>query len=244
MPHAVTIKSLPAAFATMKAMQAEGLGWGEELRPLARQALTEIIEDRMHEFIDAHLLRVAERGEADRRNGTYRRRILTELGDIELSVPRTRTYSPVAVVRAYARRTSQVDRMLRVGAVDAQGRRGAAPCSRPAGVGLGGEPGSQEPGYGGGRLPSPAARQPLQGALPRRRRAVEEDRRGCRQTPGSGGSGPVARRPRRSSSIATTSTATQLLPRVPFASSKRERKRPTERPTVPRCSADRTRKAE
>ena len=112
MPHAVTIKSLPAALAMMKAMQAEGLGWGEELRPLVRRALTEVIEDRMHESIDAHLLRVAERGEADRRNGTYRRRILTELGDIELSVPRTRTYSPAAVVRAYARRTSQVDRMI------------------------------------------------------------------------------------------------------------------------------------
>ena len=112
MPHAVTIKSLPAALAMMKAMQAEGLGWGEDLRPLARRALTEVIEDRMHESIDAHLLRVAERGEADRRNGSYRRSILTELGDIELSVPRTRTYSPAAVVRAYARRTSQVDRMI------------------------------------------------------------------------------------------------------------------------------------
>jgi len=112
MPHAVTIKSLPAALAMMKAMQAEGLGWGEDLRPLARRALTEVIEDRMHEAIDAHLLRVAERGEADRRNGSYRRSILTELGDIELSVPRTRTYSPAAVVRAYARRTSQVDRMI------------------------------------------------------------------------------------------------------------------------------------
>jgi transposase-like protein len=92
MPHAVTIKSLPAALAMMKAMQAEGLGWGEDWRPLARQAVAEIIADRMHEAIDAHLLRVADRGEADRRNGTYRRRILTELGDIELSVPRTRTW--------------------------------------------------------------------------------------------------------------------------------------------------------
>jgi putative transposase len=112
MPHAVTIKSLPAAFAMMKAMQVEGLGWGEDCRPLARQAVVEIIEDRLHEAVDAHLLRVASRGEADRRNGSYRRRILTELGDIELSVPRTRTYSPVAVVRAYARRTSEVDRMI------------------------------------------------------------------------------------------------------------------------------------
>jgi transposase-like protein len=96
----------------MKGMQAEGLGWGEDFRPVARRALVGIIEDRLHEAVDAHLLRVAERGEADRRNGSYRRRILSELGDIELIVPRTRTYSPVAVVRAYARRTSEVDRMI------------------------------------------------------------------------------------------------------------------------------------
>jgi len=112
MPQSVTIKSLPAAFAMLKAMQTEGLGLGEDYRPLARQALGRIIEDRMHEAVDAHLLRMAERAEADRRNGSYRRRILTELGDIELSVPRTRTYSPVAVVRAYARRAEHVDRMI------------------------------------------------------------------------------------------------------------------------------------
>ena len=92
-------------------MQADGLGWAEDYRPFARQALVQIIEGRMHEAVDAHLLGVAERAEADRRNGTYRRRILTELGDIELSVPRTRTYSPVAVVRAYARRAEHVDRL-------------------------------------------------------------------------------------------------------------------------------------
>jgi len=112
MPHCVTIRSLPTAFAMMKAMQADGIGWGEDYRPLARQALAEIIEGRMHEAVDQHLLRMAERAEADRRNGTYRRRILTELGDIELSVPRTRTYSPTQVVRSYARRADHVDRLI------------------------------------------------------------------------------------------------------------------------------------
>ena len=112
MPHSVTIKSLPAAFAMLKAMQPDGLEWGEDYRPFARKALAEIIEGRMRAGVDAHLLRGAERGAADRRNGTYRRRILTELGDIELSVPRTRTYSPVSVVRAYARRAAHVDRMI------------------------------------------------------------------------------------------------------------------------------------
>ena len=70
MPHCVTIQSLPAALEMVKAMQVEGFESGEDYRPLARRALVEIIEGRMHEAIDAHLLRVAERGAADRRNGT------------------------------------------------------------------------------------------------------------------------------------------------------------------------------
>ena len=112
MPHCVTIQSLPAALEMVKAMQLDGFEFGADYRPLARQALVEILEGRMHEAVDAHLLRMAERGAADRRNGSYHRRILTELGDIELSVPRTRTFSPVGVVRAYARRAEHVDRMI------------------------------------------------------------------------------------------------------------------------------------
>ncbi len=37
---------------------------------------------------------------------------MTELGEIELSVPRTRTYSALEVVRAYARCAAHVDRMV------------------------------------------------------------------------------------------------------------------------------------
>ena len=55
---------------------------------------------------------MAARGQADRRNGYYRRWLLTELGDIELAVPRTRTYSALGVVRAYARRGAAVDRLI------------------------------------------------------------------------------------------------------------------------------------
>jgi transposase-like protein len=112
MPHSATIQSLPVAFEMMKVMQDEGLGWREDCRPLAQRALSEIIEDSLAARVDAYLSSAAARGEADRRDGTDKRRILTELGDIELSVPRTRTWSPVAVVRAYARRTSEVDRMI------------------------------------------------------------------------------------------------------------------------------------
>jgi hypothetical protein len=39
MPQTATIKSLPAAFAMMKAMQAEGIEWGEDYRLGARDAL-------------------------------------------------------------------------------------------------------------------------------------------------------------------------------------------------------------
>lgn len=66
----------------------------------------------MSELIDQHLERMAELGQADRRNGCYRRRLLTELGDIELAVPRTRTFSALRVVRAYARRAKDIDRMI------------------------------------------------------------------------------------------------------------------------------------
>ena len=112
MPQAATIESLPAAFRMMKAMQAEDVEWGEDYRAAARQALARLLEGRMAETIDRQLERLAERGEADRRNGCYRRGLLTELGRIELAVPRTRTFSALKVVQAYARRVRDVDRLI------------------------------------------------------------------------------------------------------------------------------------
>jgi putative transposase len=112
MPQTATIKSLPAAFAMLKAMQAEGVEWGEDYRAGARHALAELREGRMEQLIDEHLECMAELGQADRRNGCYHRWLLTELGDIELAVPRTRSFSALQVVRAYARRAKNVDRMI------------------------------------------------------------------------------------------------------------------------------------
>ncbi len=66
----------------------------------------------MAEAVDRPLERLAERGQADRRNGCYRRGLLTELGRIELAVPRTRTFSALRVVQAYARRVRDLDRMI------------------------------------------------------------------------------------------------------------------------------------
>jgi putative transposase len=112
MPQTATIKSLPAAFAMMKAMQAEDVEWGEDYRAAARDALAALLEGRMDQLIDAQLERMAELGQADRRNGCYTRWLLTELGAIELHVPRTRTFSALKVVRAYARRAKDVDRLI------------------------------------------------------------------------------------------------------------------------------------
>jgi transposase-like protein len=105
------------AFEVVKAMQADGLDWSEGYRPLGRQALAEIIEGQMAAAVDRHLDQLGTDDVADRRNGYYRRHLLTELGDIELSVPRTRRYSPTEVIRAYARRTRQIDRVILAGFV-------------------------------------------------------------------------------------------------------------------------------
>jgi putative transposase len=115
--RAATIESLPMAFEMVKAMQGDGLEWGEGYRPLGRQALCEIIETEMAAAVTRHLGGLETENDADRRNGYYHRSFLTELGDIELSVPRTRRYSPKEVLRAYARRSAEIDRTILAGFV-------------------------------------------------------------------------------------------------------------------------------
>jgi len=105
------------AFEVVKAMQADGLDWGEGYRPLGRQALEEIIEGQMAAAVERYLDGLGADDAADRRNGYYRRHLLTELGDIELNVPRTRRYSPTEVIRSYARRTQEIDRVILAGFV-------------------------------------------------------------------------------------------------------------------------------
>ena len=131
MPQTATIKRLPVALAMLKAMQAEDGEWGEDYRAGARQALAELLEGRMDQLIDEHLERMAERGEADRRNGCDRRWLLTELGEIELAVPRTRTFGALRVVRAYARRAKDVDRMILAGFLLGLSTRTVAIARRP-----------------------------------------------------------------------------------------------------------------
>jgi transposase-like protein len=105
------------AFEVVKAMQGDNLEWGEDYRPLARQAVAEIIEDEMAQAVDRYLDQLSLEDGPDRRNGYYPRHLLTTLGDIELAVPRTRRYSPVSVLRAYARREAEIDRVMLAGFV-------------------------------------------------------------------------------------------------------------------------------
>ena len=111
MAQRTIIRSLPQAYEVIKEMHLS-TGWESDYRHAARGALTRILEERMSFRIDLHLEEMARCGEYDRRNGTFSRHLLTELGDIELHVPRTRRKSAVEVVRAYARRVGHVDRMI------------------------------------------------------------------------------------------------------------------------------------
>jgi transposase-like protein len=86
--------------------------WEGDFRPAARQALKEIIENRMHNRIDLYLEQMRTQSLPDRRNGYFGRHLLTELGDLELSIPRTRTFSPISLLKSYARRLAPVERLI------------------------------------------------------------------------------------------------------------------------------------
>lgn len=86
--------------------------WEGDYRPAARQALKEILEHRLHNRVDEYLEQIRSQGLSDRRNGYFGRHLLTELGDLELSIPRTRTFSPIALLKSYARRLFPVERLI------------------------------------------------------------------------------------------------------------------------------------
>jgi len=110
--RSVVIDSLPQAYELIKEMNLDTDQGDSDYRTAGRRSLEAILEGRMQERISWYLDEMARLGEADRRNGSFSRHLLTELGDIELSIPRTRRFSPVAIVRAYARRAPQIDRMI------------------------------------------------------------------------------------------------------------------------------------
>lgn len=101
------IENLPDAYEIIKTM--EGGSAGEAATRAARAALKEVLEDRMSASIEDHLASLASCGQEDRRNGAYRRQLLTRLGNVELLVPRTRKFGAKDIIGAYARRAPEVD---------------------------------------------------------------------------------------------------------------------------------------
>jgi putative transposase len=112
MEKRVVIESLPQAFRIIKEMNLATEGWESDYRVAGRDALRGIVEQQMRDGVSWHLEEMGRVGEADRRNGSFPRHLVTELGDIELHVPRTRHFSPLSVVRAYARRSRSVDQLI------------------------------------------------------------------------------------------------------------------------------------
>ena len=88
------------------------------LRGAIRAGLEVVLAEELERVVGADwYARVT--GRRDRRNGAYVRRLLTSLGTIELTVPRTRGSGSVnAVVGRYRRRTAEVDALLTAAYVD------------------------------------------------------------------------------------------------------------------------------
>jgi putative transposase len=90
--------------------------WEGDFKPMAREALKELLEKRLEEEM-AEYLGVARYEHApdrhDYRNGHYVRHLLTEMGDLELLVPRSRKGKfPIKLFERYARRCRSVDKVL------------------------------------------------------------------------------------------------------------------------------------
>ena len=90
--------------------------WEGDFKPMARQALKQLVEKRLEEEMTEYLgVSRYEHGadRADYRNGHYVRHLLTEMGDLELLVPRSRKGGfPSKLIERYARRCRSVDQVL------------------------------------------------------------------------------------------------------------------------------------
>src|SRR5215813_6277462 len=106
-----TRKNISRALKEINAFELEG-----DFRPQARQALKEIFQKQLEEEMTEYLgLARYEHAVArpDYRNGHYVRHLLTEMGDIELLIPRSRKGKfPTKLFQRYARRCESVDKVL------------------------------------------------------------------------------------------------------------------------------------
>ena len=93
-----------------------GFEWEGDFKPMARQALKELLENRLEQEMADYLGVSRYEHGADRhdyRNGYYVRHLLTEMGDLEVLVPRSRKGKfPTKLFERYARRCRSVDKVL------------------------------------------------------------------------------------------------------------------------------------
>jgi putative transposase len=106
------IRNLPEALRVVKEMKLASDEWTGEYRDAARSTISEVLNKQMEEQIAGHLAWVFRKGIPDRRNGSYIRHVLTELGNLILAVPRTRLFSPRGIIAAYARRVREIDHLI------------------------------------------------------------------------------------------------------------------------------------
>lgn len=111
MQQVAAVRSVRQAVRMLKHMSVQAPEWAD-YRQAGGQALAALLEERMHGLVGNRIAELAAAGVADRRNGAYRRELLTTLGVIELKIPRSRTFSPTALIRAYARREPWIDRVI------------------------------------------------------------------------------------------------------------------------------------
>jgi putative transposase len=112
MPQEATVRSVSQAYRVIKQMRLQGWDVAEDYRKAARAAVANHLEQRMVDARARFLAQLQVREGGDRANGSYSRHLLTEMGDVLLQVPRTRTWSAAELLRAYGRRSQSVDRAI------------------------------------------------------------------------------------------------------------------------------------
>lgn len=113
MEKQAVIRTLPEAVRVIKEMNlGSAEEWTGDYREAARDTIANVLKEQMEERVASHLSWVFQKGIPDRRNGSYIRHVLTELGTIILSIPRTRLFSPKGIIAAYARRIQEIDHLI------------------------------------------------------------------------------------------------------------------------------------
>ena len=110
--RSATVRNVKRALKEVNAFEYEG-----DYRPATRQALKDILQESYSHEVDEYLgrgryERRSEEAVKDYRNGTQRRRFLTELGEVELRLSRTRRRFVSRVLHSYARRAEHIDRLI------------------------------------------------------------------------------------------------------------------------------------